>query len=494
MLAPKVFTNAKRYTKDGVQENITLNENDNLIIKGNNLIALSSLLKRYEGKVKCIYIDPPYNTGNDSFNYNDSFNHSTWLVFMKNRLELARRLLSDDGVIFVHLDRNEVHYCKVLMDDIFDRKNGITTIVWLNKEGGGKSDSKLFRQKHEYILTFAKNINNITINPLQVKDINRYKEQDEYVATRGKYQLIKLDSGSLKWAESLDYPIENDGVTYYAGGDRKKWEDRQNGGASIKDWGWRWSKEKFEWGIKNDFIVFKNGNVYTKQYLSCDNDGNILPRTIQPTGIIEKYSNTQSNKHMKLLFKKVPFNYSKPEGLIYELLNYSTQPNDIVLDFFLGSGTTAAVAHKMGRRYIGIEQMDYIQDITVERMKKVIKGEQGGISTSVNWQGGGSFVYCELLENSQTLINQILESKENNINEIKNKIYSDNRIVPYISNEELINAEKEFNNLDLTNKKKALISLVDKNKLYVNYSDIDDEDFNISDVDKSFTNSFYRDK
>ncbi|BBG40641.1 type III restriction-modification system: methylase [Mycoplasmopsis californica] len=492
MLAPKVFTNVKRYSKEGIEENITFNGNDNLIIKGNNLIALSSLLKRYEGKVKCIYIDPPYNTGNDSFNYNDSFNHSTWLTFMKNRLELAKRLLSDDGVIFVHLDRNEVHYCKVLMDDIFDRKNEITTIVWLNKEGGGKSDSKLFRQKHEYILTFAKNINNVTINPLQVEDIDRYKEQDEYVATRGKYQLIKLDSGSLGWVKSLDYPIENDGVTYYAGGDRKKWEDRQNGGASIKDWGWRWNKEKFEWGIKNDFIVFKNGNVYTKQYLSCDNDGNIIPRTIQPTGIIEKYSNTQSNKHMKLLFEKVPFNYSKPEGLIYELLNYSTQQNDLVLDFHLGSGTTAAVAHKMGRRYIGIEQMDYIEDVTIERMKKVIDGEQGGISKTINWEGGGSFVYCELMENSKTLINKIQSADESSINAIKTQIYSDDRIIPYISTEELTSADDEFNALDLSEKKKVLLKLIDKNKLYVNYSDIEDEDFAVSEADKEFSNSFYK--
>lgn len=138
MLAPKVFTNAKRYTKDGVEENITFKEDDNLIIKGNNLIALSSLLKRYEGKVKCIYIDPPYNTGNDSFNYNDSFNHSTWLTFMKNRLELAKKLLRDDGVIFVQMDTSrsagvgtsELPYLNILLDDIFGRENFIGHLHW----------------------------------------------------------------------------------------------------------------------------------------------------------------------------------------------------------------------------------------------------------------------------------------------------------------------------------------------------------------------------
>ncbi|UWV79440.1 site-specific DNA-methyltransferase [Mycoplasmopsis felis] len=155
MLAPKVLSNAKRYTKDGVQENITFDENDNLIIKGNNLIALASLLKRYEGKVKCIYIDPPYNTGNDSFNYNDSFNHSTWLVFMKNRLELARRLLSEDGVIFVDLDYNEVHYCKVLIDSIFGRQNFINEIIWRYRTYIGQVKT-FFPRKHDNILWYKK--------------------------------------------------------------------------------------------------------------------------------------------------------------------------------------------------------------------------------------------------------------------------------------------------------------------------------------------------
>ncbi|CAC13569.1 TYPE III RESTRICTION-MODIFICATION SYSTEM: METHYLASE [Mycoplasmopsis pulmonis] len=410
MLAPKVFTNAKRYTKDGVEENIEFNENDNLIIKGNNLIALSSLLERYEGKVKLIYIDPPYNTGNDSFNYNDSFNHSTWLTFMKNRLELARKLLKEDGVIFVQCDKNEMAYLKIIMDEIFYRENELSTIIWLNKEGGGKSDSKFFRQKHEYILCFAKNYKNASIYPQEVQDKDRYKEEDKYLSTRGKFQLIKLDSGSLGYSKNLDYPIKHNGKTYYAGGNKRKWENRQNGGSNIKDWGWRWSKEKLDWGIKNDFIVFKNDNVYTKQYLNCDKDGNIIERKIQPLPIIEKYSNTQSNKHMKELFSKVPFNYSKPEGIIFEILNWTTKKNDLVLDFHLGSGTTTAVAHKMSRKYIGIEQMDYIQDITIERMKKVIDGEQGGISKNVDWKGGGSFVYFELLENANELIEKVYSS------------------------------------------------------------------------------------
>lgn len=476
----------------GVKPCKTFSEDDNLIIKGNNLLALASLLKRYEGKVKCIYIDPPYNTGSDSFNYNDNFNHSTWLTFMKNRLELARKLLRDDGVIFVQCDNNEQAYLKVLMDDIFKRENFLTTIVWMNKEGGGKSDSKHFRKKHEYILVYAGDEKITEISGKNVEDVDRYRYSDKYENVRGKYQLIKLDSGSLGWVKSLDYPIEYDGKVYYAGGNKEKWEDRQNGGNSIKDWGWRWSKQKYLWGLENDFIVFKDGNVYTKQYLNCDKDGNIIKRTLQPTGVyIEKYSNTQSNKHIKALFGKNIFNYSKPEGLIKEIMDMATNENDIVLDFHLGSGTTAAVAHKMGRRYIGIEQMDYIKDVTVERLKKVIEGEQGGISEAVNWQGGGSFVYCELLEDAQYLVNRVQKASGHNISQIKEEIYNDKRIVPYITKADLQKAEEEFEKASLEDKKKILLSLIDKNKLYVNYSELEDEERHVSEEDKVFTRSFY---
>lgn len=161
------------------------------------------------------------------------------------------------------------------------------------------------------------------------------------------------------------------------------------------------------------------------------------------------------------------------------------------MDFNLGSGTTCAVAHKMGRRYIGVEQMDYIQDITVERMKKVIDGEQGGISKDVNWQGGGNFVYCELLENANTLIYNIQSTTEDSILEVKNAIFSDERIIPYITRDELNKVESDFESLSFEEKKQALIALVDKNKLYVNYTDMNDQTFNVTEEDKRFTKSFY---
>ena len=186
-------------------------------------------------------------------------------------------------------------------------------------------------------------------------------------------------------------------------------------------------------------------------------------------------------------------NGKKPEKLLKIILEASSKENDLVLDFHLGSGTTAAAAHKMGRRYIGIEQMDYIENIAVKRLKKVIDGEQTGISKTVNWQGGGSFVYCELKENGQKLIDSVLSSDGESIDEIKEKIFSDDRIVPYITKQKLEKVDKDFLNLKLEEKKKVLIDLVDKNKLYVNYSDIDNEEYDISKEEKQFNNSFYKD-
>lgn len=181
----------------------------------------------------------------------------------------------------------------------------------------------------------------------------------------------------------------------------------------------------------------------------------------------------------------------KPEKLIRRIIEMASNRGDLILDYHLGSGTTCAVAHKTGRRYIGIEQMDYIQDMTVERMKKVIEGEQGGISKSVNWNGGGYFVYCELLENANTLIDDIQSTTEDSILEVKNVIFSDERIIPYITREELNKVESDFESLSFEEKKQALIALVDKNKLYVNYSDMDDQTFNVTEEDKRFTKSFY---
>lgn len=506
MLAPKVFTNAKRYTAVGEKDltgeldpntihveeetGITLKDDDNLIIKGNNLIALASLLKRYEGKVKCIYIDPPYNTGNDSFNYNDSFNHSTWLTFMKNRLELAKKLLREDGSIFVHCDDNEQAYLKVLMDGIFGRDNFIASAP--RKTGAGAAANRadyVLRKPYDFILIYTLNKLKTHFNKLVIGE-KEYPYQDEY----GKYSLGSFQatgSDSTKKARpKLYYPIyvdANNNLSLVK--DDSTVKTILPNKVKEEDGRWMWSKEKFE-ADSEKYLYFDGERLQRKIYFDKNNDQTIYQ--VEKAYFDETiYQNSKGTKELQSLLGYNAFSNPKPEGLISKILDISTNPSDLVLDFHLGSGTTAAVAHKMGRRYIGVEQMDYIQDITVERLKKVLEGEQGGISKAQNWHGGGSFVYCELKEDANTLITTIQNATENTIESVKASIYADERIVPYLTKQELADADKDFENLTLEEKKQALTKLIDKNKLYVNASDMDDAAYEISDADKAFTKSFY---
>lgn len=490
MLAPKVFKNAKRYTAVGSKDllgnldpdtikvkeetGITFKDDDNLIIKGNNLIALVSLLKRYEGKVKCIYIDPPYNTGSDSFNYNDNFNHSTWLTFMKNRLEASYRLLSDDGSIWINIDDDEVHYLKVLCDEIFGRDNFVANIIW-KKKFSPQNDARYFSDMHDHILLFAKNKENFKVNglPRSEEMDSRYQNLDN--DPRGPW--TSGDFSVRTYNESTDYPITT-----------------PSGRVVNPPTGrcWRASKEKFDEMVDENRIWFgeDGSNVpRVKRFLS-EVKQSVTPQTIWDYS--EVGHNQEAIQNLNKMFGKKIFDTPKPESLLQRIIHIGSNEDDIILDFFTGSGTTAAVAHKMGRRYIGVEQMDYIQDITVERLKKVLEGEQGGISKAQNWHGGGSFVYCELKEDANTLISIIQNATEDTIESVKAAIYADDRIVPYLTKKELADADKDFENLTLEEKKQALIKLVDKNKLYVNASDMDDESYHISDDDKKFTQSFYK--
>lgn len=470
MLAPKVFTNAKRYTALGEKDllgnldpdtiqieeetDITLNNNDNLIIKGNNLIALASLLKRYEGKVKCIYIDPPYNTQNDSFNYNDSFNHSTWLTFMKNRLELAKKLLREDGSIFVQCDDNEQAYLKVLMDGIFSAEKFVSTIhCQMSTTQGMKVRSAQLGnivKNGEYIHVYSKDgRKNIAVNPLY--DLRQ--EYDEHYN-----QFIKDDGTIVPLKSIYDYSFPKDL-------NNKKPLTLKEAFAKS---------EEFAEIVRIDKVTgfdIKEG-LLQGEYKKLVRDGKEYLLTLNSSGKIQQllrlsdsWGQTDSYKAPEGLRKirgdwwegfyldmgnvtkegnSLFQNGKKPERLISQIIKMVTNPSDLVLDFHLGSGTTAAVAHKMGRRYIGVEQMDYIQDITVERLKKVLEGEQGGISKAQNWHGGGSFVYCELKEDANTLITTIQNATEDTIESVKTSIYADERIVPYLTKQELADADKAF--------------------------------------------------
>lgn len=483
LLDPKVFTNAKVFDKDGEKSFDQLNRNekgtitDNLIIKGNNLLALHSLKKEFTGKVKLIYIDPPYNTGNDGFKYNDTFNHSTWLTFMKNRLNVAKDLLSDDGVIFVQCDDNEQAYLKILMDEIFGRDNFISNIVW--KGRGGRQDSKFIAQIHETIVSFSKNISRLELFKVTIEDNSKYSLQDE----KGKYkvQLIRkwgsnsrrIDRPNLYYGinfrDEIIFPILPDGT----------------------DGCWRWSEVKLKKAIENNEVIFveKEGRkeLYEKIY---ERDG--TKQVVFNSWIEESFSG-QGAKTLQNLFNKKVFEYPKPEQLIEKIIEISTLENDIVLDYHFGSGTTATTAHKMNRQYIGIEQMDYIETVAVERLKKVIDGEQGGISKSVNWQGGGSFIYLELKKYNQIFIEQIEEAKDS---ESLLKIWEEMKTKSFLHyNIDIKKQEQyleDFKALHLKEQKQHLCELLNKNQLYVNLSSLNDENFECTPEEKKVTKDFYQ--
>lgn len=314
---------------------------NHIMIEGDNLEALATLAYTHEGKIDIIYIDPPYNTGNKDFRYNDiyvdkedSYRHSKWLSFMSRRLKIAKKLLADRGIIFISIDDNEQAQLKLLCDEVFGNKNFVADLIWSNQEGGGSSDSKLFRIKHEHIIVFSKDISQLDIKGVDITNEDRYKEEDEYSKVRGKYYLQKLGMGSIQYSESLNYPIiAPDGSEIYP-------SDNNNGKKAC----WRWSKEKLNWGIENGFIVIKKSKniwtVYTKQYLNCDNNGEIIIRTQRPLGIIDKFSSTQAAKFLESIGLSKLFNYSKPTDLIKYLIDRFVDFNPIILDFFAGSGTT----------------------------------------------------------------------------------------------------------------------------------------------------------
>lgn len=375
---PKVLTNIKKYSKNTVQKNPTITDKDNLILKGNNLLALHSLKKKYANKIKLIYIDPPYNTGNDSFKYNDRFNHSTWLTFMKNRLEIAKELLRDDGVIFIQCDDNEQAYLKVLMDEIFGINNFIGDLI--RKTKSTTNDAKVgFNIQHENTLIFANDKSKVFLTG-KPKTFENYKNPD--------------NDPNGDWIS--DNPSAKSGNYYF------KITNPYTGQVDLppENSHWRFSEKRLQDYIDSGKIKFKKNNkpnergfIFKRYKNEIKSDFNLLG-SLEATS--NEYMNQVATKERNKLFGEVDFSYPKPEFFLELIIRSSTTYNDLVLDFFIGSGTTSAVAHKMARQYIGIEQMDYIQDITIERMKKVINGEQGGISKSVNWHGGGNFVYAEL--------------------------------------------------------------------------------------------------
>lgn len=416
---PKALCHFRRYDSKGEHEATELRPDDNLIIKGNNLLALYSLRERFRGQVKLIYIDPPYNTGNDSFGYNDSFNMSTWLTFMKNRLEIAKDLLTNDGAIYLQLDFNCVHYAKVLMDSVFGKDNFQREIIWrIGWVSGYKTADNNWIRNHDTILFYSRN-----------------KDAMEFI----KHYISRSEFKSIAQGNSDRYPIED------------------------------------VW----------NGNEYDD---------------LNSIAIVSFAGETVS----KLLNEEDEVKGQKSEKLIKRIIDAHVKDGDIVLDFFGGTGTTGAVAHKMGVQYILCEQLDKHIDIIKRRLQKVIEGDRSGISKAVGWNpqnlglldgdkyAHNSFVYCELAQANQQLVDEIMAATEpfklqEMWERLQEKGFLSYRVSPKMFNEHA----EDFNVLSLDDQRRFLIECLDKNMLYIPFADIDDTHFTLTENDKLLTRQFY---
>jgi adenine-specific DNA-methyltransferase len=359
---------------------------ENLLIQGDNLEALKGLLPFYAGRVKCIFIDPPYNTNSAFEHYDDNLEHSQWLSMMYPRLELLMELLSEDGSIWVTIDDNEVHYLKIIMDEIFGRKNFIGSAAW-EKSDSPRMDAIFFSYRHDNILVFAKDIKSVLFRKLPSEAIPAHYNRTDSQGRRYYTKPLRAMGGQGETREArptLYYMIKApDGTEVFP---KKK---------DGTDGAWRWKKEKvLSESDRIDWVQGKNGwTPYFRIYADALKD--------RPAETIWFHQEVGTNRTSKaeintLRLSEKAFETPKPEGLMRRILQIATKEDDLVLDSFLGSGTTAAVAQKMRRRYIGIEMGTHAASHCLPRLKQVVQGEQGGISEVEGWKGGGGFRFMKL--------------------------------------------------------------------------------------------------
>lgn len=518
LLSPKTLTNFKVYGND----NLDLTVDKNLIIRGNNLLALSSIRNRFRGKVKLIYIDPPYNTGSDSFKYNDSFNHSTWLTFMRNRLEIAKDFLSPDGVIFIQCDDNEQAYLKVLMDEVFGIDNEeITLYVQVRFGNKTLNEDNDYQKLVEHIFVYSN------------RNYKPNKDKVPYSIDKFCYEIKELSEGKTEVIAGREVVILKEGeysihkVEPHENALKATWATGSlvnQGGSAAEFFNLNLKSRKSIDGLKTLYKVVgmgtkgdglgyryisgpkkesaENGLFYTGMPLDKKNDISsggldkekpinnfIFDEDIYKDNLWD-YKDSFGNCRTQ---GGVQFNSGKkPEQLLKRIIEISTQENDLVLDFHLGSGTTVAVAHKMNRKYIGIEQLNYGDNDSVQRLINVIEGDLTGVSKEVNWDKGGSFVYCELAELSSDLTDRVFNSK--NTEELLNiwtELKEGSNLSYKVDPKEFDKNIESFGGLSFEDQQRFLIEAIDKNQLYVNYSDIDDETNGISELDKKLNQQFY---
>lgn len=516
---PKVLTAFKRYDKDGEHKVGHLSQNDNLIIKGNNLLALYSLKEKYAGRVKLIYIDPPYNTGSDDFGYNDNFNHSTWLTFMKNRLDVALHLLSNDGLIFVNIDDCEEEYLSVLMDSIFTRECRFDkiSIKTSSSQGGFGDVNPGLISNTENILIYTKNADKIR-DCFNDEAMYVRKDYDE------NYRYIITDWDTLSYADfnTIVYKSLNIPEPY----NNQTWRELKK--IYGEDYKQVLYNKKSELSVKYKDCLFRtfNPNKPSESLIQKLEESNEMKDQIvidaDSVGNTRYILNGEVVLFYSKLFKNVDGEYvpcnrlstnwsdiswegiakeggvkmrngKKPEKLLQRIINISTKPGDIVLDFFSGSGTTAAVAMKLGRRFIACEQITKQIEISYKRICNVVKGDQTGISKAVNWQGGGSFVYCELSKANQNFVEQIeAATTKKALADIWQQMQQTGFLSYKINAKDIDDNAEAFEALSLDDQKRFLIECLDKNLLYVPLSDIDNADYNVDEEDKRLTREFYK--
>ena len=516
---PKVLTHWKRHTVDGEQKVTEIKRDDNsvirenLLIKGNNLLALHTLKQQFRGKVKLIYIDPPYNTGSDSFGYNDSFNHSTWLTFMKNRLEVGRELLRDDGVIFVQCDDNEAAYLKILMDEIFGDTAYATTIYvqvrYSQKTLSEKNDyQKLIEQIHIYHkekFSPIKPTEEYSIEKFVWEIIEKSSGQELELGSKsaflfklGEYEIVQKEASlsRLKETWASGTVLKNNASGKFFGqyiAPRVKADGigclYKVKGIGEDGLGYRYftgpkragaTKGKFYSGVPTSRLKELERGEARKEL--------VIPNFYD---FADSFGNCRHEGGVELRSGK------KPEVLLKLIIEITTKENDIVLDFFCGTGSTLAVAHKLRRGYIGVEQLDYYENDSVLRLKNVILGDTTGISKEVGWQGGGNFIYCELMPYNQAFMDKIQAAQSSEALVTLWRDIAENSFLNWYVNPEIPeDAVENFIEIGqgengLEKQKKLLAELLDKNQLYINFSEIDDEDFGVSAEDKALNKQFY---
>lgn len=485
----KVFSNFQYYDSNGISEVDKINKTDNLIIKGNNLLTLYSLLETHRGKIDIIYIDPPYNTMSaaNTFCYNNTFNHSSWMTFMMNRLKIAKELLSPDGVIFVAIDHYELFYLGIQLDEIYGRENRLGVVTVVNNPGG-RQDEKFFPTANEFMLVYAKNIDYVEFNTLGITDekVSQYKLFDE----NGRYKLrgLRRSGNNSKRAErpGLYYSI-------YFNPSNGRIDILPFDGAveilPIDEQGvercWRWSSSTFMDRLESYIEVKKIKNsydIYVKER-ECDYQGE-KPKTIWDKSV---YSGQTGTNEIKNLLGEKTFSYPKSPYVIIDVLKIASKKKSVVLDFFGGSGTTAHAVLELNkldggrRKFIICEQMDYVETVTRERIWNVIKNNQKD-----------SFVYCELAMANQRFVEAITAcATKEGLLAIWQQMQESGFLSWKVEPKQIDENANELMELSIADMQKFLIECLDKNMLYIPYSEIDNQEFGVSDADKKVNKAWY---